>query len=255
MPQLSSRLPFGPRQDSFKNYVADHRPVWNLFNQYDFDFVDSKDEVLIQLADFVVGSVYKSLTEDNYYNYLEMLKGKITAIDYFPNQYEPYWGRIKPEDCKYDKIIYGLAVKCARDYIEKYEMDKSDEKRMQVALLRYLLFYVAQINPTQFVYSNELVRHLSEKMEHKVTKDTLFRRVIAPLRDEGVILASCSRGYKIPISVDDIIAYMNQTTSICGPMLQRIAKCRNLIKQGTDNNLDLFDNPAYLKYKRYFEEI
>ena len=242
-------------QGTFKKYVEANRPEQNLFDKYEFDFVDSKDEVLVQLADFIGGSIYKSLVNTEYYNYLEMLKGKITATEFFPNQHEPYWGRLKPENCKYDKLIYTLAVKRARNYISKNEKDESDDKKMQVALLRYLLFYVSQVDPTRYVYSDELVLHLAEIIERRVTKEILFRRVIAPLRDEGVILASSVKGYKIPISVEDIISYLNQTTSTVGPMLHRMGMCRDSIMQGTDNNLDLFDDPAFLKYKKYFDEV
>ncbi len=81
----------------------------------------------------------------------------------------------------------------------------------------------------------------------------LYRRIIAPLRDAGVILSSCSQGYKIPISVEDITTYINQTHTVVSPMLHRIEICRNLIKQQTSNDLDVLADPAFLKYKKYFD--
>lgn len=241
-------------QDSFKKYVEDRRGQTNLFNQYDFEFVDSKDEILIQMADFIGGSIMKQICGKSSKNYLEMLKGKITAIQRFPSEYAPYWGNVNPEDYKYDKAIYALAVKKARDYIEANKNDESDVKKVQVAVLRYLLFYVSCVNSTQYVYSDELIRNAQNFVDRKVTRDFLFRQVIAPLRDSGVILASCVHGYKIPISVEDINTYLNQTTSIVGPMMQRMGKCRQLIKEGTSNDVDVFNDPAFLKYKRYFDD-
>lgn len=241
-------------QDSFKKYVEDRRGQTNLFNQYDFEFVDSKDEILIQMADFIGGSIMKQICGKSSKNYLEMLKGKITAIQRFPSEYAPYWGNVNPEDYKYDKVIYALAVKKARDYIEANKNDESDVKKVQVAVLRYLLFYVSCVNSTQYVYSDELIRNAQNFVDRKVTRDFLFRQVIAPLRDSGVILASCVHGYKIPISVEDINTYLNQTTSIVGPMMQRMGKCRQLIKEGTSNDVDVFNDPAFLKYKRYFDD-
>lgn len=241
-------------QDSFKKYVEDRRGQTNLFNQYDFEFVDSKDEILIQMADFIGGSIMKQICGKSPKNYLEMLKGKITAIQRFPSEYAPYWGNVNPEDYKYDKAIYALAVKKARDYIEANKSDESDVKKVQVAVLRYLLFYVSCVNSTQYVYSDELIRNAQNFVDRKVTRDFLFRQVIAPLRDSGVILASCVHGYKIPISVEDINTYLNQTTSIVGPMMQRMGKCRQLIKEGTSNDVDVFNDPAFLRYKRYFDD-
>ena len=101
-------------------------------------------------------------------------------------------------------------------------------------------------------YSDELLRHLNIHVDRKHTKTFLFRQVIAPLRDAGVILASCVNGYKIPISVEEIVTYMNQTTSTIGPMLERMGSCSQLILQGTDGELDIFDDEAFIMYKRYF---
>lgn len=85
-------------------------------------------------------------------------------------------------------------------------------------------------NSSQSVYSGELVQHLSQVSERRVTKDFLYRRIIAPLRDDGVIIASGIHGYKIPTSVEDICTYINQTVTVVGPMLSRTGKCRKLIK-------------------------
>ena len=242
-------------QVSFMKYVEEHRPAYNLFNQYDFELVNSKDEVLVQMADFIGGSITKSILNPSYgNNYLEMLKGKITATEIFPPEYEPYWGKMNPEDCQYDDGIFTLAMKSVQDFITLFKDDDTDDRKMQVAVLRYLRMYVLQICPTAFVYSDELVKHLRENVQIRVTRNTLFRRVIAPLRDEGVILASCKKGYKIPISVEDLLTYLNQSLTTVGPMIQRMGICRNLVKQGTDGKLDLFDDPALIRFKRYFDE-
>ncbi len=241
-------------QESFKKYVEAHRPDYNLFNQYEFDLVNSKDQILVQLADFIAGSIIKGLLDPNYTNYLEMLRGKITAVEYFPPEHEPYWGKLKPEDCQYDARIFSLALKSAQAFLSKYGEDETDDRKMQVAVLRYLKMYVLQISPTDFVYSDELVRHLRENVQIRVTRNTLFRRAIAPLRDAGVILASCNKGYKIPISVKDLMTYLNQSLTTVGPMVHRMGICRNLVKQGTDGALDLFDDPALIRFKRYFDE-
>jgi hypothetical protein len=98
-----------------------------------------------------------------------------------------------------------------------------------------------------------LLSVLEEYSGEKIRPNYLYRRVIAPLRDAGVILASCSHGYKIPISTEDILTYFNQTDMIVSPMLHRIEVSRKLILQQTDNQLDVLDNPAFLKYKNYFD--
>lgn len=129
----------------------------------------------------------------------------------------------------------------------------TDEKRAQVAFLRYLLFYAQNIDPTRFIYSNQVISVLREYTKHKISRNFLYRKVIAPLRDDGVIIASSSHGYKIPISVEDIKTYLNSTHTIVSPMLHRIEICRMLIQQQTGNKLDVFDDPAFSRYKKYFD--
>ena len=240
-------------QESFRKYVADRRPIDDLFNEYDFDYCDSKDELLVQLADIVGGSVNRHLLDPEAPNCIEMMRGKILSLDKFPSEKEPFWGKSKPEDYKFNEDIYSLSLKCANDFITKHESSDIEEKRIQVAFLRYLIFYVQNISPTRFLYSGQIIEILREYTSQHITKNFLYRRVIAPLRDDGVLIASSSHGYKIPISVDDIVAYLNSTHSIVSPMLHRIGICRDLIRQRTANDLDVLDTPAFLKYKKYFD--
>ncbi|MGI5874502.1 MAG: DUF3800 domain-containing protein [Bacillota bacterium] len=240
-------------QESFKKYVESKRPENNLFNEYDFEYIDSKDSFLVQLADVIAGTINKRLINPNEPDYLEMLKGKILRIKYFPEKKAPYWGLSSPEDYKYNQDIFELSVKTCKDYINKYKHDKSDDKRAQIAVLEYLLLQITNYNPSLYTSSNELIHMLCNYLEKKVSRNYLYRRIIAPLRDSGVIIASCSHGYKIPISVNDIFAYLNQTHSVVAPMLNRVRICRDSILQSTDGNLDILNDPAFLRYKNYFE--
>ena len=239
-------------QTSFKKYVREHRPI-NLLGEYEFDYTDSRDSILVQLADFVGGTIGKNYTDDSAPNYLEMLKGKIICIERFPNDTTPYFGAASEKDRRYDEDVFNLSVHRARDFIASHEHDDDFEKRLQTTLLRYLLFQVHNVDAHKYISSHQLLSVLDEYADKKVRPNYLYRRVIAPLRDAGVILASCAHGYKIPISVEDITTYFNQTHMIVSPMLHRVEICRNLIKQQTNNALDVLDDPAFLKYKNYFD--
>jgi hypothetical protein len=104
----------------------------------------------------------------------------------------------------------------------------------------------------KYISSGEIIRVLSDLSNSRVRRDYLYRKIVAPLRDAGVIIASCSHGYKIPTCIEDIYLYINQTTGVVGPMLSRVEKCRQLILAQTDGSLDVLNDPALKKYKRYF---
>ena len=177
-------------QESFKKYVATRRPQLSLLNEYDFDYCNSKDELLVQLADLVGGSVNRSLIDPTAPDYIEILKGKILRLDEFPSKKEPYWGSAKPEDYKYNSDIYALSVKCANDFINKHKNDETDEKRVQTAFLRYLLFYVQNVNPSQFLYNNQIISILQEYTEQRITRNYLYRRVIMAIKSQFQLMIS-----------------------------------------------------------------
>lgn len=238
-------------QQGYRRYVCEHRPAENLFNEYDFDYIDSKQGNLVQIADIIAGSVMQHITDSAAPDVLKIFKSRIVDIVNFPNSFKPYSIAVEGNS-EFDDSIYQLAYKCATDYVERNKNTDNEEIRLRVLFLRILLYNVQIRNSAQFVYSGELVQHLSQISDRKVTKDFLYRRIIAPLRDEGVIIASSVHGYKIPTSVEDIRTYINQTVTVVGPMLSRIGKCRELILKQTDGKLDILGDSSLSGYQRYF---
>jgi len=238
-------------QKGYRKYVCAHRPRQNLLNEYDFDYVDSKHSPLNQLADILAGSIMQQLIDDKAPKVLKIFQSKIRGIVNFPSQYPSFVAGIKA-DKSFDETIYALADHCATRYIDSHMNDDDEDVRMRVLFLRHLLWVVRNINPDIYISSVEIIRTLSDLANCKIHRNFLYRRIIAPLRDAGVIIASCPQGYKIPTSIEDIYAYVNQTNGIVGPMLNRVEKCRQLILAQTDGALDIFDDPALKKYKRYF---
>jgi hypothetical protein len=238
-------------QKSYREYVISHRPEINLLNEYDFDYIDSKQSPLVQVADIIVGSIMQHFIDNNAPDILRLFQGMIRGIINFPSMYSPYFagGNV---DNRFDEKIYALADHCSMNYIDSHHDINDEDVRLRVLFLRHLLFVVRNVNASKFVSSSEIIRVLSDLSDNKVRRDYLYRRIIAPLRDAGVIIASSSQGYQIPICIDDIFLYANQTNGIVGPMLSRVQKCRELILMQTDGSLDIFNDPALVKYKRYF---
>lgn len=240
-------------QTGFKKYVEKNRPEYNLFDEYEFNYTDSKDNTLVQLADIIGGTISKCYNDNAAPNYLEMLKGKIIRIEDFPKNTSPYFAATNPYQDRFNKDIYELSVRCANNYISQNENNEDYEKRMQIAFLKYLLFQVHNVDAESFVPSFQIISVLSEYANCRVKKDFLYRRIIAQLRDGGVIISSSVQGYKIPTCVEDITTYLNQTNLLISPMLHRVEICRKLIYQQTDVQLDILNNDAFAKYKKYFD--
>lgn len=238
-------------QKGYRKYIRSNRPQLNLFNEYDFDYINSRCSPIVQIADIIAGSIMQKLLDKEAPDVLKMFESKIRGFVNFPNEYPSFIAGIKA-DKKFDAKIYALADHCATQYIDTNKNKNDEDTRMRILFLKHLLWVVRNINPNKYVSSNEIIKVLSELSNRKIRRNYLYRKVIAPLRDAKVIIASCSHGYKIPTSIDDIYSYVNQTNGVVGPMLERVKTCRQLILAHTDGALDIFDDPAFIKYKRYF---
>ena len=80
-------------------------------------------------------------------------------------------------------------------------------------------------------------------------------RIIGKLRDKGVIIASSQKGYKIPSKQKELYDYINHDAKIVIPMLARLKKCRDLVKLGTANELDLLEHSEYDQLRAYFDNM
>ena len=238
-------------QEGYRRYISENRPTSNLFNEYDFDYADSRNSNIVQIADIVAGSVMQHIISAEAPDVLKIFSGKIRDIVNFPKPFVPYSVETSSES-SFDKQIYALADQCAAYYIDSNNNSDEEDVRLRILFLKKLLFTARNISDSLFIHSGEITRMLSNNSEQKITRDYLYRRIVAPLRDADVLIASCSHGYKIPTCVNDIQTYINQTNGIVGPMLSRIEKCRTLIKKQTDGSLDILDDPALTKFKRYF---
>jgi hypothetical protein len=239
-------------QAGYKEYVKNHLPPKDLFNDYDFKFVNSKANDIVQIADIIAGSINKYYEDPLSPNVLRMFQDKIAGkrID-FPRTYEQFY-RVRKEPSGFDKQVYLTATKCASDYIEDNKKKDDEDIRLRVIFLKLLLFRIQNIGAV-FIHSQDLVENLNELSIKDITRSYLYRKIIAPLRDEGVLIASGPHGYKIPTSVKDISTYLNQTISVVGPMLSRIEKCRELLKATTDGDFDILNDSTLLGYKNYFD--
>ena len=76
---------------------------------------------------------------------------------------------------------------------------------------------------------------------------TFRNKVIAKLRDAGVIIASCSQGYKIPAKIEEFNDFVQQYKGILLPMISRLERCYSIINLGTVQEFDLLENEPQLK--------
>lgn len=232
---------------SFKDYInKQHKP--DIFYKAEFELVDSKEHVLVQLSDFVVGTLAKvyegksspELTE----SYKDLISEKALDISEWPTRYQTYY----PKDVttkEYSQLIYRYSLGKAEEFIESNEKSGDEDILLQVATLRHIVFVSRFIDKNRYTSSNALVKYLQEAGYGDVTDYTLRSKVIAPMRDSDVIITSSNKGYKIPCDFHDMEIFVEKVNSVIKPYISRLARARNSLKLASNGELEILKGPNY----------
>ena len=245
---------------SFANYVKTKNPSLSLFDEFNFSFDKSNHGILIQLADIMSGCLAFSYDEtkkskSNGTNYKKYLDNKIIGIQEFPR--DPQTFRVENQikfDNQYDGIIANLCFRKALAFKLKFNSENADENiRMQIAVLDYLLFRFMNNSARKYISTKELQTDLEIKGFEKLSIQSFRNIIIAKLRDNGVIIASSSKGYKLPSKKEEIEDFLNKGQGIVEPMLHRMKLCYNAITLGSNGDIRLLDDQKYHNLKKLLD--
>lgn len=245
---------------SFSEYVKARVPTPNLFGESDFLFANSQNDILIQLADFICGSLsfdYDLHKKDSSNPvFRKILDKKITRIECYPKSYENYTVESSALAKDYDPQIATICLRKAAEYLEKYKNEEDDGVKAQIIVLKYLLFRFMNNDTRKYIPTKELMNQLNYTIHADMSTQAFRTKIIGGLRDKGVIISgsSAKKGYKIPSNTNELYDFINHGTSIIIPMLERLKKCRDIIKLGTLNQVDLFEKTEYAALKKYFDD-
>lgn len=243
--------------DEFKSYlIKNHIP--NLFGEYDFGFGNSKSEILIQLADFICGTIAfgyeESLNNKEFQNYKDILQNKLLPIIFWPQDIEDYVKRLEQyKSDTYDKNIAYSSIKLANKFINNCKNNTVIEIQEQVYVLKYLLSMLISQHSNSYIASRDIINNLHEITGRDYTSHYFKTKIIAKLRDAGVLISSSQNGYKIPIRENEILAFVNQTSSMIKPMLERLKICRDRVLGATQNEFDILDFKEYEYLKMFYD--
>ncbi|WP_373774862.1 DUF3800 domain-containing protein [Porphyromonas loveana] len=244
---------------SFANYVqSKERPI-SLFDKSAFRFEDSKHQVIIQAADLISGALaynydLRKKEEADGYNYLSFLDSKILRVKIFPETKDSFDVNEAKLDPTYNYQIASICFRKAKHFIETHSNTEDDVVRQQIAILNYLLFRFMNRSTRTYIPTKELINQLVYLGYEKLSTQTFRSKIIANLRDNEVVISSSSKGYKIPSTEQEVSDFINHGKNIILPMLLRLKKCNDIIKMGTNGNINLFDKAEYSSLSKMFTE-
>ncbi|MDR4948000.1 DUF3800 domain-containing protein [Neobacillus cucumis] len=241
----------------FKNYIQT-RSIPDLFNYSTFGFNHTQSELLFQLANLVtkiLATGYeRNLYSEQYRSFSKIFKSKIAAINLLPLDYKNFLYDYQEEHdrAKDDEIIIKQAVNLAYKYIEKHRKSEEEEERLRLDFIKFLLFNLKE-NPDEYVYTEEILDNLNAIRDVKLTPHSFRSTIVSKLRDRGLLIASSNKGYKLPVSLNDLYDFVNLSSLTIHPMIQRIAKCRDQILLATNNEIDILEQKEYDYLKRIID--
>lgn len=231
--------------ESLRQFIQERQQP-SLFNQSAFMYRDTQKDVLMQLVELTSDLIF---AEYEYNQQLpSSLLSKIIRKEIYPTfefQFE--------SDHPLDNMIAEEAVQLARSYIKDHEGSDIRVVIDRVNFLKYLLTQLAS-NPNQSSYSQEVIANLKALSRERISKEYLMSDIIGPLRDLGILIASTSKGYKLPTSGQDLIDYVDFSSSMALPMLRRIKRSRENILALTNGELDITQGENGAELKGFFKE-
>jgi hypothetical protein len=228
---------------SFVTYVQ-KRHIPDLFGEADFGFVSSKSNLMIQLADFVCGSLARrfdrTVLSSAGQDFVQILSQRIIGLVKWPGDRPPLThGPLKEGDREVDSTVYELAANLANDFIQRNKGSRDPCVREQVSCLQYLLFHAQHVHPLHYVPTREIMQNVRPGHTSRAAVRHFRSSIVAKLRDAGVLIASSSRGYKLPVCEQDLLDYVGHSNVVVRPILDRIGRCHRKVLLATKGKCDL----------------
>ncbi|WP_299320777.1 DUF3800 domain-containing protein [uncultured Maribacter sp.] len=241
--------------NGFIEYVEKNHKQTELFRGPKFAFSDSKDEPLIQLADFIAGSLSRCYEPKKISprssEILQVLEKNILHLREWPENPRNRFHNIDVEDEKYNKELVDFLFFKINNFININQDNPAVEIKNQLICLNYLIYRFKR-DPYQYIYSDEIIDRIKIRNIH-ITKRVFSKEVIGNLRENKILITSSQSGYKIPCCRGDIIRFYNNYSSKIIPMIETLRKTDIIIKSVTSRNINLLDEKDFDYLKRIID--
>ncbi|MBI9060260.1 MAG: DUF3800 domain-containing protein [Labilibaculum sp.] len=232
--------------ESFKTYLFDFN---NLFNSV--EFYPSTDIPLLQIADFIAGSVRRVYLKSDPISVLEIINYPSVPIEEWP----PSFSRDIDVDAladseKFDEFIRQTAIDGAKYFIENNLGSEDEELNNQALALRFLLFNYFE-DSNKYIYRAEIAKYISIITDTVYTEPNVSAKLISKIRDAGILLVSTDKGIKIPHSNEDMINWIKRVDSQIVPYLKRVENARNELLIESKNEFDIVKDEIFPSLSSY----
>ncbi|KQW33802.1 MULTISPECIES: DUF3800 domain-containing protein [Pseudomonas] len=239
-------------QANLKEYV-EARYVDDLFGREAFQTKSSKDDVLIQVADFFAGSIaqiYEGKASAEVEGaYKTILQTVMLGMLEWPPKYKSLVLPPMNDSAYADYRVHQAAIKQADRFVENIGSHPDEDQRLQLCILDYLRFR-SEFVSDEYVSTAEIANHLADRGFIGLSDQKIRSSGVAKLRDSDVIIASAPKGYKFPKSCADINDCLELAASQVVPLLDRVKKARDVYLLSSIGEYDILEQKNFLQLKK-----
>jgi len=239
-------------QESLRAYVA-ARYSDDLFGDSAFQTKSSRSDVLIQVADFFAGTVahiYEGKASNDVVEvYKNILRKKTLGLLEWPPRYQSFIPPPMSESAYADYRVHQQALKQADQFLAKIGKHPDEDERLQLCILDYLRFR-SEFVSDEYVSTEDIIAHLKDKGFPGLGDQKIRSSGIAKLRDSEVIIASATKGYKIPRTRADINDFLELAGSQILPLLDRVKTARDVYKLSSLGEYDILAEDQFAQLRK-----
>jgi hypothetical protein len=228
---------------SFRDYIyKQHIP--DLFKSSTVEHRPSTDSALIQLADFLAGTIRK-IYESGPSNplrpaFVELFRRGMLTIDEWPPALAPIAAQAATENSEKDDVVYRLAMNRAAEFIAEESTNDDPESFPRLLTLKHLLFK-AKFEHDGYISAAELRAHLSAVGYPDISEHQFKSTIISKLRDRDVVIVSSSQGYKIPQTYKDVLDFVELVNGQTVPLLARLDRAQRALYAASMGKINVFE--------------
>lgn len=242
--------------EGFRKYIQEQH-ISDLFNTCTVKHVKSNENILVQLADFLAGTIsriYEKKCDKKVIDaFMELSRTSNLSIDEWPPQrFRIVDNRVDSNE--FDDVVFNLAMNSAANFVSKNSNIKDDETLPQLLTVKHLLLH-AKMDQTKYISTSSIIKHLESLGYYSVGENNFKSSVISKLRDKGVIISSSTQGYKIPQTYRDYMDFVDLVNRHAIPLLERLKLASDNLHKASMGKIKTFEDEQHHKLKKIIDSL
>lgn len=235
-------------REELKAYL-DNKFKDDLFASPKFDFGDSENHVLLQVADLFAGSLARVHDDKKISDRRDELTDALerhVSVTIWPSGREE--GALPATEfaSEDDENVRRYCMRRAEEYLDRASREIGDRDEIaRAAFLDSLLAHHSVGESGEYLSTSSLKREVSAQLGEQISDHRFRSAIVAKLRDADVIISSCSKGYRIPTCVKDVVEFSLFANSLIPPMVARVARAKKGITEATLGRVDMLDGSDF----------